>query len=269
VFPAHDKPTLEQRLTRTQNHQHDDRKDGEVLQAADEDSAGLVEDSAGSFPVVRGHRGLNAVAAVRGSSERKRGEELAGAIRTALRETAFRFQLVMAINVKAHELIDRAVLVQAAPTAHFSLLMVHEPAADQANEARRFTQCLEIADRQVTELMAAAEGRVRLEARYLGGPAALFPDGATAFDAQLLEAQRLVVMATRLAELDGIPFDMLSTSEAVTGRADDLVTDLVEPARATALEKLDENRRAAVIAARWLRQRASPDRETASDIATR
>jgi hypothetical protein len=200
-----------------------------------------------------------AVAAVRGSTPPKRGDELTAAIRTALRETAFRFQLVMALNTSAHELVSRSVLIHAAVTAHFGLLMVHEPAADRANEARRFTQCLEMADHQVLELMAAADARARLEARYLGGHVALFPDGSAAFEEQLFAAQKLVVMAMRLAELDGIPFDMLSTSEAVARRADDLVTDLVEPARATALEKLDENRQAAVIATRWLRQRVGRD----------
>jgi hypothetical protein len=219
--------------------------------------AALLEEPVEQLPQNRLLR--EAVAGVRGSTPPKRGEELNAAIRTVLRETSFRFQLVMALDTSAHELVSRSVLIYAALSAHFGLLMVHEPAADRANEARRFTQCLEMADHQVLELMAAAEARSRLEARYLGGHPALFPDGSAAFEEQLHEAQKLVVMAMRLAELDGIPFDMLSTSEAVARRADEVVTDLVEPARATALAKLDEDRQAAVLATRRLRERLSRD----------
>ena len=74
-------------------------------------------------------------------------------------------------------------------------------------------------------------------------------------------AQTLAVMADRLAELDGAP--PLSTpadADAVSRRAAVLVADLVEPARVTALEKLDEGRRAIPIATRWLRSRFARSR---------
>jgi hypothetical protein len=75
-------------------------------------------------------------------------------------------------------------------------------------------------------------------------------------------------MAVRLAELDGIPFDMLSTSEAVARRAEQVITDVVEPARTVALERLDEDRQAAVIATRWLRERVGRGGEGGSSAAT-
>src|ERR1035437_10108963 len=40
----------------------------------------------------------------------KRPELLDAAVRSALRETVFRFELVMRINVEAHDLLDREVL---------------------------------------------------------------------------------------------------------------------------------------------------------------
>jgi hypothetical protein len=44
----------------------------------------------------------------------------------------------------------------------------------------------------------------------------------------------------------------------VAARAALLVADLIEPARATALEKLDEHRRAVKIAKEWVRSRLEP-----------
>jgi hypothetical protein len=69
-------------------------------------------------------------------------------------------------------------------------------------------------------------------------------------------AQTLAVMADRLAELDGVPpTSAPADAAAVSRRAAVLVADLVEPARVTALEKLDEGRRALTIATRWLRSK--------------
>ncbi len=44
------------------------------------------------------------------------------AVRSALRETVFRFELVMRINVTAHELVDREGLIDAALSAQLALL---------------------------------------------------------------------------------------------------------------------------------------------------
>lgn len=55
-------------------------------------------------------------------------------------------------------------------------------------------------------------------------------------------------MADHLAELDGLPPAAAAEPDAVARRAAVLVADLVEPGRVTALEKLDEGRRALTIA---------------------
>jgi hypothetical protein len=45
----------------------------------------------------------------------KRSEVIDAAVRSALRETLFRFELVMRINVTAHELLDREFLTVVIP----------------------------------------------------------------------------------------------------------------------------------------------------------
>jgi len=47
-------------------------------------------------------------------------------------------------------------------------------------------------------------------------------------------------------------------SGAVSARAAELVADLVEPAKATALEKLDEGEHSLAIAVGWLRPKLAP-----------
>jgi len=62
-------------------------------------------------------------------------------------------------------------------------------------------------------------------------------------------------MAIRLAELDGVLPAEAAGAEVASTRVSELVADLVEPARATALEKLGEGGRSLGIAARWVRAR--------------
>jgi hypothetical protein len=105
----------------------------------------------------------------------------------------------------------------------------------------------------VNELLATAEARSTVEARYLDGHAALFPGLASAFYKQLRASQEFAVTAMHLAELDGVEPPEPDDPEAVTLRASQLVADLVEPAKSTALEKLGEGRLAFDIANAWLR----------------
>jgi hypothetical protein len=57
----------------------------------------------------------------------------------------------------------------------------------------------------------------------------------------------------RLVELDGLPAAAAGDSEAMPRRTTEFVADLVEPAKAAALDKLDEGQRALGIAIGWLR----------------
>jgi hypothetical protein len=60
-------------------------------------------------------------------------------------------------------------------------------------------------------------------------------------------------MAMHLGELDGVPTAGPDDPEAVNVRSNQLATDLVEPAKADALDKLGEGRQALRIAAGWVR----------------
>jgi hypothetical protein len=109
----------------------------------------------------------------------------------------------------------------------------------------------------VSELLAAQAARATVEARYLQGQAALFPDVAEAFDDQVRRSQQLAEMAADMAELDGVEPEERGEPAAPAWRVDQLVADLVEPARSTALEKLGEGSRALSIASDWLKTKFS------------
>ncbi len=65
-------------------------------------------------------------------------------------------------------------------------------------------------------------------------------------------------MAARLAEIEGAPAAVPPDLEALSRRTAGLVGDLVEPAKAAALEKLGEGERSSGIAAGWLRAKMAP-----------
>jgi len=105
----------------------------------------------------------------------------------------------------------------------------------------------------MAELRAAQEAREAVEARYLAGHTALFPDAVEAWDAQVKSTETIADVACRLADLDGVPPSEPPDPEAASARVTELVADLVEPAKTTALEKLGEGERAQSIATAWLR----------------
>lgn len=204
-----------------------------------------------------------AASAARTAGRGRPAEVIDAAVRTALRETIFRYELVMRINVTGHELMDRALLLYTALAAQLALLAGEKRAAPRSGPDHLgwLAQCRDLAMRQVTELLGAQEARSTVEGRYLDGHAALFPDTVAAWAEQLQMAQTLAVMADRLAELDGAPpLVAPADSDAVSRRAAVLVADLVEPARVTALDKLDEGRRATTVATRWLRSKFARSR---------
>jgi hypothetical protein len=166
----------------------------------------------------------------------------------------------MRINVAAHELLDREVLLQAVFASQLAMLLNDQRKERPADESHlgRLAQCRDLTLLRVNELLASQEARSTVEARYLDGHRALFPDLAAAFDKQLRASQELAVTAMRCAELDGVPPAQPDDPEAVTVRSSQLAADLVEPAKADALEKLGEGRPALDIAVRWLRPKLAP-----------
>ena len=105
----------------------------------------------------------------------------------------------------------------------------------------------------LAELRAAREARSAVEARYLAGHAAVFPDEVKAWDEQLRNTETLADVACRLAALDGVPPAEPTDPDVHSARVTEVVADLVEPAKTTALEKLGEGEQAQRIAIGWLR----------------
>jgi len=147
-----------------------------------------------------------AVGGVRASLRGKRPEVVDAAIRSALRETVFRFDLVMRILVTTHELLEREALIDAALSAHLALLTSEGRAARRrdATYPERFARLRDLLLFRVAELRAAQEARSAVETRYLAGHTALFPNSVTAWDAQVRSTEAIVDVACRLAELDGV-----------------------------------------------------------------
>jgi hypothetical protein len=200
-----------------------------------------------------------AASGARASLRGKRPEVIHAEVRTALRETVFRFDLVVRILVTTHELLEREGLIDAALSAHIALL-TSEGRAERRRDAtymERFATLRGLLLFRVAELRAAREARATVEARYLAGHTALFPDAVKAWDEQLRSTETLADVACRLAELDGVPPAEPADPEAASVRAAEFVADLAEPAKTTALEKLGEGEQALDIAAAWLRRRIS------------
>ncbi len=134
--------------------------------------------------------------------------------------------------------------------ANLALLEGVPQDAKDPSLADRMTTCLGACAACVTELLASADACSVVEAHYLAGHPALFPDEGVRFTNQLEATQRQTVLVMRLAELDGLPPGEPGHPEAVAARADELVGDLVEPAKVTALEKLGDGRQPLSIATR-------------------
>jgi hypothetical protein len=187
----------------------------------------------------------------------KRPEVVGAAVSSALRETVFRFDLVMRILVTTHELLDREGLIEAALSAHVALLTTEGRATRRRDTTypERFATLRGLLLFRVRELRSAQEAREAVEARYLAGHTALFPDAVTAWDEQLKNSETLADVAVRLAALDGVPPAVPSDPAADSARVTEIVADLVEPAKTTALEKLGEGEQAQRIAIGWLRSK--------------
>ncbi len=196
------------------------------------------------------------LAAAKGTKSRKTDPD--GAVHRALLQTAFRFELVMRINVATHELLDREVLRSAVLSANWGLLAAVPPSGDEPSRSARMASCLQIGDLAVTELLASAEARSVVERRYLAGHPALFPDEATRFAEQLTATQTLTALGLRLAEIGGLERGDPGRPDAVSERAAILAEDLTSPSVATAYEKLGAGREAFNVATRWLRGKLRP-----------
>jgi len=198
-----------------------------------------------------------AIQGARTANRGKRPELVDAVVRSALRETVFRFELVMRINVTTHELLDREELISALFASQLAMLLgeAHDRVVAGESHQRRLELCRRVTLLRVDELLASREARTTVEARYLEGHPALFPDVAAAFEKQLHQSQEIAVAAFHAAELDGVEPAPPEDPEALTLRAGQLVADLVEPAKSEALDKCGEGRQALAVAAGWVRSK--------------
>jgi hypothetical protein len=208
-----------------------------------------------------------AASGARASLRGKRSEIVDATIRSALRETVFRFDLVMRILVTTHDLLEREGLIDAALCAHLALLTTagRERRRRDSSYPERFATLRGLLLFRVAELRAAQQACAHVEQSFLAGHAALFPDAVKAWDDQLKSTEALADLACRLAELDGVPPAEPPDPDAVSAHVTELVADLVEPAKTTALEKLGEGEQAQRIATSWLTSKFGAVRSAASE----
>jgi hypothetical protein len=217
----------------------------------------LLDKSPDDFPINR--LAADAAVATRGALRGKPADTLGIAVRKAVRATVFRFHLVLRINVVAHETIDRETLIYAALAGQLALLGRDDRPERLSDDGHlsRLAQGRDIAMSRVDHWLAVQQARSLAEERYLDGRATLFPDTAADEAERLQASMELAVMADATAELDGLrPFEP-TEPDVIAARAGVLVADLVEPARVTTLDQLDEGRRGLEIATAWLRSKAS------------
>jgi hypothetical protein len=180
----------------------------------------------------------------------------------------FRFDLLLRITVVSHERLDREVLVDAALAGQLAAMTSMDETERHQEPAygRRLASVRDIALSRVEHLRLAEQARVQVEARYLGGHPALFPAALAAWEEQLRSTATIAAMAIQLAELDGVPPPEPEAADAAATRVTELVADLVEPAKATALEKVGEGERALGVATGWVRAKLQRD-ALVSDLA--
>jgi hypothetical protein len=91
---------------------------------------------------------------------------------------------------------------------------------------------------------------------------ALFPDRQAEWAERLGSSQRLGAMAIGLTDKEDVAPPTPPDPEVAEARVERLIADLVEPARAEALEDLGQGRRAFGIAASWVRGKLTNARLT-------
>jgi len=212
-------------------------------------------------------------AAADGARARMKGkprDEIDRASDQAVRETLFRFHLVMRINTVCHDILERELLLTALFSTRMALL-TRTPRAkrDQEDHRTEVEQLRDLVSLSTRSLNAVGAARDEVERRYLAGHPALFPDDAALWGEQVKTDATIEAMAVRLAALDGVPDALLTPPEAFADRVAGYVADFVEPAKVAALEDLDEGRKALGVATSWLRRKlaAGPTELTGRDRA--
>ena len=156
-----------------------------------------------------------------------------------------------------------AALTPAARVHALALALPRALLAKEADKASRadatyselFASTRDLVAMRVGELQAAQNAREIVEERYLAAHDALFPQLAKAWQGQRQSTDHIADLALRLGEIHDVLPILAPDLEALSTRTAELVADLVEPAKADALEKLGEGRQALGIASDWVRSK--------------
>jgi hypothetical protein len=187
-------------------------------------------------------------AAITATRRRPRHESEA-AVRKAIVGTVFRFELVLRLNVVAHDLLDREALI------HGTLSMAAALAMEGASERRglmSLATCRDLLFARVSEQLAHEAARADVAGKYLRGTPALFPATHRQWDEQATQSKTMAVMAMHVAELDGLGEPPADGPEAFERRVAALVADLTEPARSDAYNEIGDGHRAFEVARGWV-----------------
>ena len=206
---------------------------------------------------------------VRARLRGKRPEVVNPAVRTALRETLLRYLLVIRLNRAAHDLLEREALIEKLLSAQLALATceARERRLEDPSHLEHLGKVRDACTSRLGELRAVQDARAAVEARYLDGHTALFPDVARGWEQQLERSASLEVLACRLSEIDDVPPPERADPDAVVDRVTELVADLVEPAKADTLERLGEDEWSTSLAIRWLRTRLVTEGNPPEDAA--
>jgi hypothetical protein len=113
--------------------------------------------------------------ATRTALRNKPPEVVNPAVRKALRETIFRFELVMRINVTAHETIDREGLLYLVFAGQLAMYGTEDRREDDNDCLRRIATCRDFCFDRVDHMLAEEEARSTVQARYPTGARPCFP----------------------------------------------------------------------------------------------
>lgn len=189
-------------------------------------------------------------------------EEINRASNQAVRETLFRFHLVMRINTTSHERLERQLLLTALFAARLGLLMF-TPEAERAKDlhfGEQYTELRDLVTLNRSEFELAGQAREAVERKYLAGRPTLLPDDLKGWNEQLATNKVVEGLVVKVADaalaLPPKPVD----PDALAASLVRAIDDLVEPAKVEAYEDLDEGRLAIQVATRWMRSKlATPE----------
>jgi hypothetical protein len=174
------------------------------------------------------------------------------AVRRSMIQAAFLFQLVLGINVRTQDILDRERLIHAALTAQLALFANVPNAPLEGSPLSRLVLARDLLLQRVDKLHAFETARSRIELRYFDGARVDFRAAREAWSLQLRLARESAVLAIRAAELDGADPPAKPDSALFEARVTKLAADLVEPAKAKAYNELGDGRNGHAIAVAWL-----------------